>query len=387
MFSRHFICVTFEVKTIIQRTFCDVKPKLSNFSDGFQPRAIKSQKPRAQSHSDRKFVDFKEVHVIGGKGGDGCLSFLQLPQNEWAGPDGGDGGNGGHVILEASRNVKSLGHVKSIIQGINGFDGRNKNCHGKNAKHISIKVPIGSIVRDTDQKIIANLKNDDHYFLAARGGSGGKGNRFFLSNEERAPTTVEEGARGEDRHILIELQTIAHVGLIGFPNAGKSTLLRALSRARPKVAAFPFTTLNPHIGMIEYDDYVQVAVADIPGLIEGAHRNRGLGFSFLRHIERCNCLLYVIDLSGHLCWTQLSALKFELEQYQKGLSERPHAIVANKIDLPWAKKNLDLLKKEVDLPIYAISAKHQENIDPLLSHIRQLYEESYNELDKDLDDY
>lgn len=330
-------------------------------------------------------MDFKEVQVIAGKGGNGCLSFLQLPQTEWAGPDGGDGGNGGHIIFEASRNVKSLGHLKSIIRGADGNNGRNKNCHGKNAKHTIVKVPLGSVVRNSEKKILSNLKRDNHYFLAARGGAGGKGNRFFLTNEERAPTTVEEGALGQNFHLSVELQTLAHVGLIGFPNVGKSTLLRAISRARPKVAAYPFTTLNPHIGMIEYDDYVQVAVADIPGLIEGAHQNRGLGFSFLRHIERCSCLLYVIDLSGHKCWTQLTALKAELEQYQKGLSKRPHAIVANKIDLPWAKKNLEHLKNEVNLPIFAISAKHRVNMDPLLSQIRLLYDNNV-ELEKDLDE-
>ncbi|CAE1273700.1 obgE [Acanthosepion pharaonis] len=361
MFSRRFLCLAFEVKTIIRRTFCDFKPDFS-FGDLDRPRVVKSHKPRSQSYADRNFVDFKEVQVIAGKGGNGCLSFLQLPQTEWAGPDGGDGGNGGHIIFEASRNVKSLGHLKSIIRGADGNNGRNKNCHGKNAKHTIVKVPLGSVVRNSEKKILSNLKRDNHYFLAARGGAGGKGNRFFLTNEERAPTTVEEGALGQNFHLSVELQTLAHVGLIGFPNVGKSTLLRAISRARPKVA-----------------------VADIPGLIEGAHQNRGLGFSFLRHIERCSCLLYVIDLSGHKCWTQLTALKAELEQYQKGLSKRPHAIVANKIDLPWAKKNLEHLKNEVNLPIFAISAKHRVNMDPLLSQIRLLYDNNV-ELEKDLDE-
>ncbi|GAB1610424.1 mitochondrial ribosome-associated GTPase 2-like, partial [Argonauta hians] len=348
------------------------------------PQALRAKKPRKPtSENERPFIDYKEVTVEAGKGGDGCLSFLRLPQNEWAGPDGGDGGNGGHVVIEASRNCKSLGHVKSLVYGRNGTDGRNNNRHGRNAEHFTLKVPVGTVVKTDELETVGSLLKEGQYVLAARGGAGGKGNRFFLSNEERAPACAETGAAGQKRSLVLEMTALAHVGLIGFPNAGKSTLLRALSRARPRVAAFPFTTLSPHIGVIEYDDYVQVAVADIPGLIEGAHLNKGLGHAFLRHIERCACLLYVVDLTGHRCWTQLTALRAELEHYQPGLAARPHAVVANKTDVPWAARNLESLtewlRAEGELrhtPVFAVSAKMKDGIRPLVQHIRSLYDNS-----------
>ncbi|KAL3859504.1 hypothetical protein ACJMK2_009722 [Sinanodonta woodiana] len=190
----------------------------------------------------------------------------------------------------------------------------------------------------------------------------------------RAPAYAEMGAEGEKKTVYLELKTMAHAGLIGFPNAGKSTLLRAISRARPKVAAYPFTTLNPHVGMVVYDDFEQIAVADIPGLIPDAHKNRGLGIAFLRHIERCTCLLYVIDLSVDEPWIQLDSLKFELEQYKERLSKRPHAVIGNKIDLPNADKNLKELEERIDLPVFAVSAKKRLNIEPVLYHLRELYD-------------
>ncbi|XP_033123735.1 mitochondrial ribosome-associated GTPase 2-like isoform X2 [Anneissia japonica] len=212
-------------------------------------------------------------------------------------------------------------------------------------------------------------------FVAARGGAGGKGNRHFLSNENRAPQIATRGMPGEQRTFELELRVMAQAGLIGFPNAGKSTLLRALSRARPAVAAYPFTTLNPHVGMVEYDDMEQVAVADIPGLIPGAHMNKGLGHSFLKHIERCLCLLYVIDLSQPNPSEQLQHLKYELNQYHPGLADRPHAVVGNKIDLLEAKENLKTLQDGIKLPVIAISAQCKMNITSLKSHLRELYDQ------------
>lgn len=342
------------------------------------PQVKKPSKPKAAGDDTRHFVDFRKVRVVGGAGGNGALSFLSLHSNEFAGPDGGDGGNGGHVIFKVNTNLKSLNHVHPVTVGKNGVRGSGKNCHGKSAQHTYIEVPVGTVFRDENGKVMTGLDVIGDYFVAARGGAGGHGNSFFASAENVAPRIAEDGALGEDRVVFVELRTMAHAGLIGFPNAGKSTFLRAISRARPKVSPYPFTTLNPHVGMVEYDDYVQVAVADIPGLIKDAHKNRGLGFQFLRHIERCLCLLYVLDLSVEEPWTQLSDLKYELEQYSPGLSERPHAVIGNKIDLPVSKKNLKLLQEQIDLPIFAISAKKGINITEFLLHLRSLYDK-FNE--------
>lgn len=352
-------------------------------------RFISSAKPvkprKAKSKIDRKshFVDFKKVRAMGGSGGHGMMSFSSIKYKEFNGPDGGDGGCGGHVIFQASKDQKSLNHIPPHVKGNDGVKGMSKNCHGKNAEHLYIEVPLGTIIRNQEGKMLTSLDEEKDYYIGARGGAGGKGNKFFLSNESRAPAKAELGADGENRLLLLELRIMANAGLIGFPNAGKSTLLRAISRARPKVAAYPFTTLNPHVGMVQYDDHEQIAVADIPGLIKDAHKNRGLGISFLRHIERCACLLYVIDLSQSEPWTQLNDLKYELEQYKTGLSSRPHAVIGNKIDLPGAKDNLRQLELAIDLPVYPVSAKHRVGIDSFLIHLRYMFDKYGEKVDID----
>lgn len=345
----------------------------------YSTRPMKITKAKSSRKTSKYFVDFKRVRATGGKGGDGRISFLSMPLKEWAGPDGGNGGNGGHVIFEANRNKNSLEHMKSLYKAENGTNGASKCCHGKDAPNLSISVPVGTVFRDEKGIILADLKKEGEIYVAARGGAGGKGNHFFLSNEDRAPMVFEEGGKPETKRLDLELRIVAHVGLVGFPNAGKSTLLRAISRAKPKVAAYPFTTLRPHVGIVEYEDYEQVAVADIPGLIKGAHMNYGLGFSFLRHIERCVCLLYVLDLSVEEPWTQLSDLQHELEQYQEGLSHRPHAIVANKIDIPRAKTNLEELRQRVPFEVLPVSAKRKINVEELLIHVRKLYDDPKND--------
>ncbi|GAU94913.1 hypothetical protein RvY_06612 [Ramazzottius varieornatus] len=330
------------------------------------------------------FVDWKQIFVQAGNGGNGVCSFLSLPMTEYAGPDGGDGGNGGHVVFQASTSQKSLNHMSSRYRGQHGESGRSKNCHGKCAEHTVIKVPVGTLFRDENQNPVIELKKDNEKFIAARGGAGGRGNAFFLSNENRAPMVKENGGMGEAKTYVVEMRTIAHVGLVGFPNAGKSSLLRSISRARPKVASYPFTTLQPYVGILEYEDYEQIAVADIPGIIPDAHKNRGLGIEFLRHIERCICLLYVIDLSQPEPWLQLEHLRYELDQYMPGLVERPCAVVGNKIDLEEARKNLPLFINEVEkyclesgtnaLPVFPVSAMKGSQLTALLMHIRELYD-------------
>lgn len=344
------------------------------------PVALESVK--AKSAHDRKntFADWKRISVGAGNGGKGCISFMKLFCNPNAGPDGGDGGNGGHVLLEADAVVNSLGHVPSArIEAWDGQPGLGKHCHGAKGEHRVILVPLGTVVRKVDGTVLADLDAPGMKFLAARGGAGGRGNNYYLSQENRHPRVCQAGALGEVKSYILEMKTMAHAGMVGFPNAGKSTLLQAISRAKPKVAAYPFTTLRPHVGVIEYDDYEQVTVADLPGIIQGAHENRGLGIDFLRHAERCDCLLYVIDVSLEDYEQQLEILQDELECYQEGFSDKISIIVANKIDIveePLLSERVHRLASNWDLPVVPVSAKFGNNVSALLKYLRKSYDEA-----------
>ncbi|NXT23366.1 MTG2 GTPase, partial [Syrrhaptes paradoxus] len=336
-------------------------------------RRLRQKRVISERKLTRYFVDHRKVRVVGGHGGGGGHSFHSEPRKIFGGPDGGNGGDGGHVILKADQQTKSLSSVLPFYQGFHGERGGSKNCYGANGAYVYVKVPIGTLVKE-EGKVVADLTQHGEEYVAAYGGAGGKGNRFFLSNENRAPTLFTPGEPGQERVLHLELKTTAHAGLVGFPNAGKSSLLRAISNAKPAVAAYPFTTLNPHVGIVQYQDYEQVAVADIPGLIKGAHQNRGLGMAFLRHIERCRFLLYVVDLSVSQPWIQLQDLKYELEQYKRGLSERPCVVIGNKIDLAESKINLPLLKEQIDDRVIALSALRGDNLEELFLHLRELYD-------------
>ncbi|XP_057557467.1 mitochondrial ribosome-associated GTPase 2 isoform X2 [Hippopotamus amphibius kiboko] len=322
----------------------------------------------------RHFVDHRRVLVQGGRGGDGASCFHSEPRKEFGGPDGGDGGNGGHVILRVDQQVRSLSSVLSRYRGSDGEAGGKKNCFGRSGAVLYIRVPVGTLVKEGSE-VLADLSRPGDEFIAALGGAGGKGNRFFLANDNRAPVTCTPGQPGQERVLFLELKTVAHAGLVGFPNTGKSSLLRAISNARPAVASYPFTTLKPHVGVVHYEDHQQVAVADIPGIIRGAHQNRGLGLAFLRHVERCPFLLFVLDLSVPEPWTQLDDLKYELEQYEAGLSQRPHAIVANKVDLPQARARLPQLQAHLGREAIALSAATGENLEELLLRLKELYDD------------
>ena len=337
---------------------------------------LRSVKGKSVLNPVKKFVDCVDVEVIGGKGGDGRISFLSLYAVEFAGPDGGDGGHGGHVIFRASDGVRDLSHLRRKIQARFGTPGRNKNMHGKDASHLYIDVPTGTLIRNRQGDLVGDLDVAGGCFLAARGGSGGKGNAHFRTSVRQSPEIAEVGAEGENFAYTLELRTMADIGLIGFPNAGKSTLLTAISRARPKIASYPFTTLNPHLGIVFFSDLSQLAVADLPGLIPGAHRNDGLGIDFLRHIQRCSVLVYVLDMGQDNPLEQLTQLQYELEMYQTGLSARPAAVLANKIDLEDTREKLEHLQLELrdsDLEIIPVSGRTGINLANMLVNIKNLH--------------
>ncbi len=306
------------------------------------------------------FVDKATITVKGGDGGHGCCSFRREKFIPRGGPDGGDGGGGGHVILRATTSQQSLADLmyNRHYAAPNGPAGKGKTMHGRKAGDIVLTVPVGTVVSDAETgEEIVDLAADGQEFVIARGGRGGRGNARFLSNFNRAPRECEPGEPGERRTVHLELKTIADIGLVGYPNAGKSTLLRALSSARPKVAPYPFTTLNPVVGVIEFEDFFRMNLADIPGLIDGAHANVGLGHAFLKHIERTHVLAFVLDMGGvdgRLPWEDFRHLQQELELYMKGLSRRPAVIIANKMDLPGSAENLELLREELAGEVWEI---------------------------------
>ena len=301
-----------------------------------------------------------KITVRGGDGGNGCCSFRREKFVPKGGPDGGDGGAGGSIYIESTSSEQSLVALvyQSHFRGANGPGGKGAGCHGRNADPVIVKVPVGTVITDAESgEFIADLDAPGMRVMVAKGGRGGRGNARFASSTNRVPRYCEEGKPGEERACQLELKTIADVGLVGFPNAGKSTLLGAVSAAKPKVASYPFTTLNPVVGVVEYPDYQRILVADIPGLIEGAHDTVGLGHAFLRHIERTSVLCYVLDMGGvdgRDPLDDLDALKNELELYMPGLSKRASMIVANKMDMENAGENLQRLRDKLASEVIAI---------------------------------
>ncbi len=324
------------------------------------------------------FVDRIKVFAQAGSGGRGSVSFRREKFVPKGGPDGGDGGRGGEVILRADRHVDNLSNLfyEPIIKAKSGGHGMGKKMHGKSAPAKIVKAPVGTIVWPADEKgrptsaaPIVDLTRDGQEFVLCRGGAGGKGNVHFKSSRNRAPRQYTEGEEGEQGHFLLELRTIADAGLVGYPNAGKSTLLRKVSAARPRVAAYPFTTLHPIIGVVEFSGYRRATIADIPGLIEGAHRGLGLGHEFLRHITRCRIFLFVVDVAGSEGRNpveDLQQLRKELDLYDPLLSQRPWFVIANKMDLPGAEENLSGVRKKFPkIDIVPISAAKGEGIEEL----------------------
>jgi len=403
------------------------------------------------------FVDKVRIHAKAGNGGNGCVSFRREQFEDSGGPNGGNGGKGGDIILVADKNFSDLSdyHFSPRLIADNGGHGQGKDCSGRGGKTKLFKVPVGTQVfrlsRPTrklgfqryrpaaateeddfkspsmlgiphrpgraklalaaaeaepleppaevpvelpERELVADLIADGQQYILANGGCGGRGNTVFKSSSHQAPREFEYGEPGEELEVELELKTLADIGLVGFPNAGKSTLLSKLTRAHPKIAAYPFTTLTPNVGLIDLPDYGRMTMADIPGLIDGAHTGRGLGHDFLRHIERCRLLLILIDMAGvdaRKPWDDYRQLLNELKLYNEELLQKPRLVVANKMDLPAAKKNLAAFKKKVQdgplarrskpvtkrtagipipLKIFAISAGDGTGLNKLLLALR-----------------
>jgi GTP-binding protein len=322
-----------------------------------------------------KFVDEVTISVVAGKGGNGCVSFRREKYVPRGGPDGGDGGQGGSVVLEASGRKHSLldFRYRNLFRAEPGRNGAGRNRKGRSGEDLVIEVPVGTVAKDPlTGEILADLTEQAQRWIIAKGGRGGKGNAHFVSSTFRSPRFAQEGEPAEERDLKLELKLIADVGLVGLPNAGKSTLVSAVSAARPKIADYPFTTLTPNLGVVQYDDAPPFVMADVPGLIEGAHKGAGLGVRFLKHIERTRLLVHVIDLSEVSLDNPLEPfrqIEHELESYSEVMRKKPRLIVLNKTDLVQNGQDLEKIEKRyrgLGHPVLLVSALKREGLRELV---------------------
>lgn len=326
------------------------------------------------------FVDEVVIDVKAGNGGDGCTSFRREKYVPMGGPDGGNGGRGSSIIFKVDKGLHTLLDLKfqKEIKGKKGENGKGSNKFGKNAEDVIIKVPIGTVVKDIDTNlVIADLTKENDEVVVAKGGRGGRGNTAFKTHANTAPNFSENGEPGEEKRLKIELKMMADVGLVGLPSVGKSTLLSKISRAKPKIAAYHFTTLNPNLGMVKTKDNRSFVVADLPGLIEGASNGVGLGDKFLKHIERTRIILHIVDMSGIEGdpYENYLTIRNELNNYSEKLSKKYEIVVANKMDMASSIENLKEFKKKVDKEVIEISALTNTGIDELLIKVANKLDE------------
>ncbi len=338
-----------------------------------------------------KFIDEVKIHVASGAGGAGCVSFRREKFIPRGGPDGGDGGKGGDVIFMVSSAISTLLDLRyrPHLKAERGKNGMGKDRHGAKGDDLKVLVPPGTVVRDAEtDEVLADLTEPGEELVLLKGGRGGQGNARFATATHKAPRFAQPGEPGEERWLRLELKLMADVGLLGFPSVGKSSMITKVSAARPKIADYPFTTLAPNLGVVQYKNYRSFVMADIPGLIEGAHEGAGLGHRFLKHVERTDILLHLLDLS----WIpdrdpirEYEALNRELRLFNSELADKRQIIVINKIDLPHVRENLSQVTSwftEQGLAVYPISAATGEGIPPLLDEIaRQLWGEAREDLD------
>lgn len=321
------------------------------------------------------FVDLVKMELEAGSGGDGIVAYRRELKVEKGGPFGGSGGQGGSIIFIGDEGLSTLLDLRynKVLKGNPGEKGRHKGMTGANASDTLVKVPVGTIIFDEDtNRVIGDITQHQQQVIVCKGGRGGRGNMAFATGVLKCPDFCEKGEPGQKRRIRCELKVLADCGLVGFPSVGKSTLIAAVSKARPKIAEYHFTTLVPNLGMVEVSDGRSFVMADLPGIIEGAHQGAGLGLQFLRHIERCRVIVHIIDMAGtdgRDPYEDYLVINKELESYKMNLMKRPMLIVANKMDMPSAKKNLEEFKKKISLPVYEISAYTKQNLDELLYKI------------------
>ena len=326
------------------------------------------------------FIDKAQITIKAGNGGNGCCSFRREAYIPKGGPNGGDGAPGGDVIFVGDPGQLTLLDFiyNTRFAAQDGGHGKGKDMHGRRGKDLRIKVPVGTVVRlAATGDLLADIDEPGKEVVVAKGGAGGRGNARFATSVNQAPREHEPGQKVDPIDVELELKMVADIGLVGYPNAGKSTLLSDVTNANPKIGPFPFTTLHPVVGIMEYEDFGKITVADIPGLVDGAHRNVGLGHEFLRHIERTRMLVYVLDMGGtdgRNPVDDLHALQKELELYSEGLSKRAKLIIANKMDMEESEKNLEELLKDLKktLPVFPMSAVLDPDFHELKDVLRDL---------------